>query len=177
MFRQVAGSALVVGLALSGSMSVNDALANGVPDLPSAKGEVVVSFTKWFTPDGFPWMAGVVSGDLGNGTFAGEVIAFTDYAMNCSTPTPGCITFPIGRLDAIYQVQLGDRSFTALVRGGASDQTGIGTLNGAILDGWSTSASVHVSFKTISNCNGNPGGPCFRGTIRIQPNGADSSDR
>jgi hypothetical protein len=126
-----------------------------------------VTFTKWFTADGFPWMTGVAGGAIGEGTFSGEVIAINDYGNNCANPTPGCLTFPVSLLEAIYDIHAGERSFTALIRGGASDRTGQGTLNGAIIDGWKAGASVQVEFQSLSSCDGNPAGPCFQGTIRI----------
>jgi len=112
-------------------------------------------------------MTGVAGGAIGEGTFSGEVIAINDYGNNCANPTPGCLTFPVSLLEAIYDIHAGERSFTALIRGGASDRTGQGTLNGAIIDGWKAGASVQVEFQSLSSCDGNPAGPCFQGTIRI----------
>ena len=173
--RKAVGLPLVASLVISGWLSASRVLAaRGTSDSRSGGTSIVVTFTKWFTADGFPWMTGVVGGAVGQGTFSGEVITYKDYGANCSSPTPGCVTFPFTLLDAIYHVQAGDRSFTALIRGGESTVTGRGTLNGAILNGWMTGSSVHVEFQALSSCSGNPAGPCFQGTIRIDPGSADS---
>jgi hypothetical protein len=76
---------------------------------------------------------------------------------------------PILRLEAIYEVHAVDPyySFTALIRGGQTAVSGAGLLDGVILSGWRTGSQVHVEFQTISGCAGNPAGPCFEGTIRI----------
>jgi hypothetical protein len=81
----------------------------------------------------------------------------------CRTPP----NLPFTLLDAIYHIDAGEQSFTALIRGGASDRTAQGTLSGAIIDGWMAGAPVHVQFRTIPTCAGNPAGPCFKGTIQI----------
>jgi hypothetical protein len=169
--------AAVASLMIWASASGTNALASGPPESRPGKHPIVVTFTKWFAPAGFPWMTGVAGGAVGDGTFAGEVIAYNDYGTNCgSNPTPGCLNFPFTLLDAIYDVQAGERSFTALIHGGESDLTGRGTLDGAILDGWLTGALVHVEFQQIPSCSGNPAGPCFQGTIRIEPDSTNSGD-
>jgi hypothetical protein len=79
----------------------------------------------------------------------------------------------IVRLEAIYEVQDGDRSFTALIRGGTDALTGAAILDGVVLAGWRTGAAVHVEFNTIPATTGcaDVGGPadatCFQGTIRV----------
>jgi hypothetical protein len=171
--RRIVG-ALFAGFLISGFASGATMLASGAAEPDDHDDAVVVTFTKWFTSDGFPWMTGVVGGATGPGSFAGEVIAVKDYGANCgSQASPGCLNFPFTLLDAIYKAQGSAHSFTALIRGGASDGTGRGTLNGAILDGWRTGASVHVEFQTLPTCSGNPAGPCFQGTIRIDQDASD----
>jgi len=172
--RRAVNLAVIAGLVTSGALWARTAGAASPFEPQPDRHAIVVTFTKWFTADGFPWMTGIVGGAAGQGTFSGEVTAYKDYGANCSSPTSGCLNFPIGLLEAIYQVHAGDRSFTALIRGGGSDVTGRGTLNGAVLDGWLTGASVHVEFETLSGCSGNPAGPCFRGTIRIDPESGNS---
>jgi hypothetical protein len=158
----------VWSLVVTGLVSGNAVSASGGEERLDGP-PLVVTFTKWITADGFPWMAGIVGGAVGEGTFAGEVVAYRDYGANCSNPSRGCLTFPFTLIEAVYNIQAGDRSFTALIRGGASDRTGRGTLNGAILDGWMTGATVHVEFQSLFTCSGNPAGPCFEGTITIRP--------
>jgi hypothetical protein len=70
-------------------------------------------------------------------------------------------------LEAMYEVQAGDRSFTALIRGG-QNAAGAALLDGVILAGWRTGAQVHVAYQKTSSCAGKPAGPCFEGTIHIE---------
>ena len=114
---------------------------------------VDITFTKWIT--GFPLMAGFVGGDVA-GDFSGEV-------LQIQTSANGRIT----RLEAIYEVQAEDRSFTALVRGGQNNETGTAILDGVILGGWRTGARVLVEYEVMTDCAGAPAGLCFQGTIRI----------
>jgi len=118
-----------------------------------------VTFTKWITgptPSGTLLMAGFTGGDA-VGVFAGEV-------LNRKVSTDGSITL----LQPIYEVKAGDRSFTALILGGLNN-TGLGLLDGVILEGWRTGARGHVEFQAKTNCVGAPAGACFRGTISILP--------
>ena len=149
-------------------------------------GPVEVTFTKWPTTGLPPLPAvpgrtlfeGFVGGDLGDGDFVAEVLdskvstACTFFADPC-TPgiAPPTITGSIGALQAIYEVQVGENSFTALIQGGRNRVTGgVALLEGVILAGWRTGARVHVEFDTLSSCTDRDGvahGPCFDGTIRV----------
>ena len=121
---------------------------------------VAVAFTKWVTT--FPLMEGFWGGDLAN-KFVGEVF---QRQVSVNPALNGII-----RLEAIYEVQDGDRSFTALIRGGTNNVTGAALLDGVILAGWRTGARVHVEFDTIpgtTGCCGAPAGKtCFVGTIHV----------
>ena len=125
-----------------------------------ASGPVAVSFTKWFTA--FPLMTGFTGGDV-PGVFSGEVLQ-RQVSQNCH----------ISRLEAMYEVQDGDpvqdgdRSFTALIRGGASFATGAAQMDGRILAAWRKGAQVHVEFTSMTNCEGAPPGACFVGTIYVE---------
>jgi hypothetical protein len=71
----------------------------------------------------------------------------------------------------MYEVVDGDRSFTALIRGG-SNPAGLGLLDGRILAGWRTGAPVHVAFQRYlaseGGCVGAPvGKTCFVGVIHV----------
>jgi hypothetical protein len=153
------------------------------PALANGERGVVVKFTKWVTgvvpaipAEGTSrriLMEGFVGRDVDARNFAGEALD-----RQASTPAPlGTVTTPIAALQAIYEVRAGDHSFTALIQGG-SNSAGEGLLDGVILDGWRRGARVHVEFRTIASCDGNPNqtgplAPCFRGTIRILPNSDD----
>ena len=133
----------------------------------TASRAVEVTFTKWPTTGLPPLPAvpgrtlfqGFVGGDLGDGDFVGEVLdskvstACTAFAPPC-TPgiTPPTITGSIGALHAIYEVQVGENSFTALIQGGRNRVTGgAALLDGVILAGWRTGAQVHVAFQTTAD--------------------------
>jgi hypothetical protein len=145
-----------------------------VPSTDAAKhkrrGPVDVTFTKWrtavipATPESTArsLFAGFVGGDLGAGDFVAEV-------LERKVSTPGTITVSIAALDALYEVQAGERSFIALIQGGSA--TGAGLLDGVILSGWRTGAHVHVAFKTVTTCTDPDGvthGPCFVGNIGVE---------
>jgi hypothetical protein len=73
----------------------------------------------------------------------------------------------------MYEVVDGDRSFTALIRGG-SNAAGLGLLDGVILAGWRTGARVQVVFQRylanplMPSCDGAPiNKNCFVGTIHV----------
>jgi hypothetical protein len=147
---------------------------------------VEVAFTKWRTAQIPPLpavtvrslFAGIVGGDLGEGDFVGEVLdrkvstPCTAFDPLCPPgTTPATITGSIIALHAVYEVQVGEHSFTALIQGGTNGVTTAALLNGVILAGWRTGAPVHVAFQTISSCTDRDGvthGPCFQGTIRIE---------
>ena len=127
---------------------------------------VEISFTKWGAPppavpptpffglfDGF-------AGDGLPGSFVAEVL-WRQVSVN------GHVT----GLEAMYEVVDGDRSFTALIRGG-TNAAGAGLLDGVILAGWRTGARVHVEFQrhlaSEGGCVGAPlGKTCFEGIIQV----------
>jgi hypothetical protein len=106
-------------------------------------------------------------------------ITFTKW-VTIPLPAPSCCLMvgfvdngPVGSFEAIYEIADGDRSCTALIRGGTNNVTGAALLDGVILAGWRTGARVHVEFQVMTNCSGAPAGRCFQGTIRIGPHGDD----
>jgi hypothetical protein len=127
---------------------------------PDDNRPVAIAFTKWVTT--FPLMEGFWGGDLAN-KFVGEIF---QRQVSVNPALNGII-----RLEAIYEIQDGDRSFTALIRGGTNNVTGAAQLDGVVLAGWRTGAPVHVEFDTIpgtTSCFGAPAGKtCFVGTIHV----------
>ena len=78
----------------------------------------------------------------------------------------------VAGLEAMYEVVNGDRSFTALIRGGSNSAGG--RLDGVIMAGWRTGARVQVVFQRygamagIPSCEGAPlNKTCFQGTIHV----------
>jgi len=115
-----------------------------------------VSFTKWITS--YPNMAGVVGGDVGTGTFAGEILSLTPSADG-STLT----------IDALYHINGGIHSFSVEVLVTQNNLTGTATITsvGTIADGWLHGWPVRGAYNVLSGCPGNPSGPCFQGTLQI----------
>ena len=129
---------------------------------------VTVTFTKWLAPppavpptpffglfDGF-------SSDGVVGSFNSEVL-WRQASVNGHA---------VG-LTAMYEVVDGDRSFTAVIRGG-QNSAGLGLLDGVIIAGWRTGARVEVVFQRYLAIAGEascPGAPvnktCFVGTIHV----------
>ena len=73
----------------------------------------------------------------------------------------------------MYEVVDGDRSFTALIRGG-QNAAGAARFDGVILAGWRTGARVQVVFQRylaiagMPSCEGAPvNKTCFEGTIHV----------
>ena len=129
---------------------------------------VAISFTKWgapppaVPPTPFFGLFEGFAGDGIPGSFNAEVL-WRQMSVN------GHVT----GLEAMYEVVDGDRSFTALIRGG-SNAAGAGRLEGVILAGWRTGARVQVEFQRYGAISGLPsceGAPlnktCFEGTIHI----------
>ena len=143
---------------------------------------IEVTFTKWRTavlpPSGVQTRSlfkGIVDGDLGTGDFVAEVLG-RQASTPCADTVPPCtsdipVTASIAALHAIYEVQVGEHSFTALIQGGTNVVTGAALLDGVILAGWRTGAKVQVEFQTIPGTTGCVGAPlgltCFQGTIRV----------
>ena len=76
-------------------------------------------------------------------------------------------------LEALYEVVDGDRSFSALIRGG-QNSAGQAHLEGVILAGWRAGARVQVVFQryfanpTMPSCEGAPVNKnCFVGIIHV----------
>ena len=115
-------------------------------------------------------MAGFTEGDV-EGAFLGEV-------LNRQVSLNGRVIW----LEAIYEVQAGDHSFTALIRGGTGETiagepasvSGAALLDGVILSGWRIGAKVHVAFQTTTNCADAPTpDTCFKGTITVSQRPGD----
>jgi hypothetical protein len=129
---------------------------------------VAISFTKWggpppaVPPTPFFGLFEGFAGDGILGSFNAEVL-WRQVSVN------GHVT----GLEAMYEVVDGNRSFTALIRGG-SNAAGAALLEGVILAGWRAGARVEVVFQRYLAIAGMPscaGAPlnktCFEGTIYV----------
>ena len=117
------------------------------------------TFTKYI--NNYPFMTGIVGGDVGTGTYAGEV-------LNISTE--GFIT----SVEALYHFNGGVHSFTAHVFVTENDAPGVGTATiiGSVTEGWHKGANVTGEYKVWDNCQiptpGNQEGTrCYQGVIHI----------
>src|SRR6185295_16332259 len=117
------------------------------------------TFTKWIF--NYPFMMGVVGGDVGTGTYAGEV-------LNLSTV--GDIT----SVEALYHFNGGTHSFTAHVFVTENDAPGVGTatITGQVTEGWHKGADVTGEYNVYGACPiptpGNiEGTRCYQGTLHI----------
>ena len=129
---------------------------------------VEITFTKWGAPPPAapptPFF-GLFEGFAGDGlvgSFVAEVL-WRQLSVNGH----------VNGLEALYEVVDGDRSFSALIRGG-SNAAGAARLDGVILAGWRVGAPVHVEFQRYLAIPGTPsceGAPvnknCFVGTIHV----------
>lgn len=119
---------------------------------------VEFAFAKWFVSA--TAMEGYWGGNLDNKYF-GELLQ--------RQPTVNPAVNAVARLEAVYEFHHGDDFFTALIRGGSNGVTGKAYLDGVVLAGWRTGASVHVEFDRIATgCVGAPAGiACFVGTVHV----------
>ncbi len=118
------------------------------------------TFTKWIFD--YPYMMGVVGGDVGTGTYAGQV-------LNLSTV--GDIT----SVEALYHFNGSIHSFTAHVFVTENDAPGVGTatITGRVTEGWLEGANVTGEYKVWGACPiptpGNiEGTRCYQGVIHVQ---------
>jgi len=120
-------------------------------------GDAKNTFTKWITklfpPSGiFADMAGVVGGDVGDGTFTGEAITRVEGDDG------------VVRIEAAYHFHGSKHSFTAAVH---VEQTGNdGVITGVVTDGWLKGHAVEGKY-TQSDCDKGPVFLCFHGTLDI----------
>src|SRR5690349_6057262 len=123
--------ALVTAFAvLPSSLGTRMALADG----GESNHNFNVTFTKWLTT--FPNMAGIVGGDVGTGTFAGEILNII--------PGPD-----ITNIEALYHVKGGDHSFTAHIFVTENEATRTAVLAGAVTEGWLNHGLVYGEYSIL----------------------------
>jgi len=165
--------------AIAGALSPEAVLADNADRRQRHNRLVDVTFTKWATTGTF--LAGIAGGDV-DGRFVGEVLEGQTSVNPELNPNPEGLPGPlvngVRRLEAVYQVNAEDEeaSFTALIRGGQNQVTGVAQFTGFVVAGWRTGAQVRVVYQRY--VAGDPhcldaGAPvtanCFQGTIRIGP--------
>ena len=122
------------------------------------------TFTKWVTTSPpaagvLANMVGVVGGDVGSGTYTGEVISLN---------TVGNIT----SIHALYHFNGSKHSFTAELNITQDDSAGTATITGQVTEGWLKGASVTGEYKLLPECpldtpDNAYGTLCFQGTLHV----------
>jgi len=149
-------------------IQISPAFAQGQRNNDNKEGPIDVTFTKWAAPPPAnpptPFF-GIFEGFFNDGlvgSFVAEVL-WRQASVNGHV---------VG-LEALYEVVDGDRSFSALIRGG-QNAAGFAILDGVILAGWRIGAPVHVEFQRylavpmVPSCAGAPVNKnCFVGTIHV----------
>ena len=126
------------------SLGAGTALADGGRHTDEAHN----TFTKYVSS--YPAMAGVVGGDVGSGTYAGEILK----------RTPGTTTV----IEALYHCNGSRHTFSALVH---VEQTGLkAVITGVVTEGWLKGHPVEGKYTQIT-CTQSPNGTCFQGTLDI----------
>ncbi|MGD0724041.1 MAG: hypothetical protein ABSB63_00575 [Spirochaetia bacterium] len=106
------------------------------------------TFTKWVTTA--PSMAGVVGGADGDGTYAGEILKYTEG--------------PTTVIEALYHFKGSIHPFTALVH---VEQTGLkAVISGVVTEGWEKGDQVVGEYTQIKSTQ-SPNGTAFQGTLNI----------
>ena len=122
------------------------------------------TFTKWVTSsppaDGvLANMVGVVGGDVGSGTYTGEVL---------SVNTLGAIT----TIQALYHFNGSKHAFTADLTVTQDDSAGTATITGRVTEGWLKGASVTGEYTVLAVCpietpDNVYGTLCFQGALHV----------
>lgn len=131
-----------------------------------AKGHTFDStFTKWVTTwpptENVPAnMVGVVGGDVGPGTYTGEVI---------SASTVDNIT----SIEAFYHFNGSKHAFTAHLYITQDESVGTATITGEVTEGWLKGASVIGEYNVLALCSIDTpdnafGTVCFQGALHVQ---------
>ena len=122
------------------------------------------TFTKWVittppAPGVMLNMMGVVGGDVGPGTYTGEVI---------SANTVGNIT----SIEAIYHFNGSKHAFTAELNVTQDESAGTATITGRVTEGWLKGASVTGEYTVLAVCpldtpDNAYGTLCFQGALHV----------
>lgn len=170
--RRTMGLMLAVVLAAGFAVTAQARTASTAsPDGDRAPRNADVTFTKWVTspPENPPTlagisMAGVVGGDVGQGTYSGMVIS------DDRTSKPN-----FWLAQALYGFRGSEHSFVAhnLITEDDTASPVTATIRGYVVSGWMRSAIVTGEYTMLDPCPiptpGNVfGTPCFQGTLHLQ---------
>ena len=138
---------------IAGTMLLTVSLGAGTVLADSGRRNAENTFTKWI--DVYPAMTGVVGGDVGAGTYSGEILTLTVTAT-------GLV------IDASYHFSGSRHAYTALVH---VVQTGFtdgseAAITGQVTQGWLRGSPVQGEYTQIA-CDQAPSGSCFEGALNI----------
>lgn len=138
---------------------INKVEGNDIRDNENTGHTFDATFTKWIT--NYPFMSGIVGGDVGTGTYTGEVLSLV---------TVGYIT----NIEALYHFNGRVHSFTAHVFVTENDAPGVGTaaITGKVTEGWLKGASVTGEYKVWVSCpiptpGNQEGTQCYQGVLHL----------
>jgi hypothetical protein len=122
------------------------------------------TFTKWVTTsppaaDVVGNMVGVVGGDVGPGTYAGEILSM-NTVDNTTT------------IHALYHFNGSQHAFTADNTIIQDESTGTATITGQVTDGWLKGGSVTGEYEVLAVCpmetpDNAYGTVCFQGVLHV----------
>jgi hypothetical protein len=138
---------------IAGTMLLTISLGGGTALADGRRANAENTFTKWI--DVYPAMTGVVGGDVGAGTYSGEILSLT-------ITTDGVV------IDASYHFNGLRHAFTALVH---VVQTGFtdgseAVITGQVTQGWLRGSPVQGEYTQIA-CAQAPSGSCFQGVLDV----------
>ena len=151
---------ILLGLALVATTAGVALAYNG-----EAKGHTFENtLTKWVTtsppaPGVVANMMGVVGGDVGPGTYTGEIL---------SVNTVGNIT----SIEALYHFNGSKHAFTAELNVTQDDSAGTATITGHVTEGWLKGASITGEYNVLPVCpldtpDNAYGTLCFQGALHV----------
>jgi len=156
-FAGLSAGAVIPGVAVNNMSDAADRAFAGLAATDHERAEN--TFTKWITTP--PAMAGVVGGDVGAGSYAGEILKYTPAATTV--------------IEALYHFNGSKHSFTALVH---VEQTGLkAVIIGVVTEGWLKGNMVQGEYTQITcvQAPSSTSGTCFQGTLDIM-RGSKSKD-
>ena len=147
---------VLIGAAL---LAISLSPAGATADGGHGRGEAENTFTKW--ANNLPQMAGIVGGDVGAGTFTGEVLSAVQVGN-------------VATMHAVYRFHGSRESFTANVVVVQTDLKAV--ITGFVTDGWLKGNLVQGKYRQITCSHDGISTPCFRGTLDILRNHRDRDD-
>jgi hypothetical protein len=160
--RPFKGWSILFGLVLVAAVAGSAAACSAGAQATSSDN----TFTKWVTTSApatgvVANMVGVVGGDVGAGTYAGEILS-----MNTAGTTTS--------IHALYHFTGSKQAFTADVNVTQDETAGTATIAGKVTDGWLKGASVTGKYNVLKTCtmptpDNAYGTTCFQGSLHVGP--------